>query len=290
MFHVLAEEWQLLLFTLMMQAAVGTFMFVVIVRSQSKLEINLREKITRTGLIFTGPLVVIGILLSAFHLGDPFGAYRSIMNVSTSWLSREILFTGLFFVMWAVAFILDRKGKWNTLYGWVTVMVGAAAIVSMASIYATSIIPAWSNFNTYLTFFGTAVFFGASIMILIIMRVSIEKTEQVQTILRSLAVTGGVVLIVQLAYIPIFLSGLTTAGASGIQSLEVMSNQHIWSIMLRWALSLGGIGLILYALFRNKAIQTKQYGLFYAAFSMILVGEFLGRYLFYATGVPMFIG
>ncbi|AOM81733.1 dimethyl sulfoxide reductase anchor subunit family protein [Salisediminibacterium beveridgei] len=290
MFHVLAEEWQLLLFTLMMQAAVGTFLFVVILRSRKKLDLDLRKSVTRKGLLVTGPLVIIGILLSALHLGDPLGAYRSILNVSSSWLSREIVFTGLFFAMWAVAFILDRKDKWNSLFGWLTVLAGAGAVVSMASIYATSIIPAWTDFNTYLTFFGTAIFFGVAIMVMILLTSSKRNPDQVQSVLKSLAITGGVVLIVQLAYLPVFLSGLSTAGAAGVQSLEVLSSQHIWSIMIRWTLSLGGIGLILYALFRSKPLQAGQYGLIYAAFSMILVGEFLGRYIFYATGVPMFIG
>ena len=290
MLHVLAEEWQLLLFTLMMQAAVGIFLFVVIIRGLPKLDMKFRQSITRTGLLLTGPLVVVGILLSALHLGDPFGAYRSIMNVGSSWLSREILFTGLFFAMWLVAFILDRRGKWNQAFGWLTVIVGAGAIVSMASIYATSIIPAWSDFNTYLSFFGTAVFFGAVMTVVMILRSKEEKTEQVHGLLKSIAVAASIVLVVQLMYVPIFLSGLSTAGVAGNASLELFAGEHIWSMVIRWGLSLAGIGLIVFALFKNRLIQTKHYALFYAAFAMIIAGETLGRFIFYATGVPMMIG
>lgn len=38
----------------------------------------------------------LGILLSAFHLGKPFRSPRSILNLKTSWLSREILLSGIF--------------------------------------------------------------------------------------------------------------------------------------------------------------------------------------------------
>lgn len=41
-------------------------------------------------------LGVVGILLSTIHLGKPFRAIRSIVNIKTSWLSREIFFCGLF--------------------------------------------------------------------------------------------------------------------------------------------------------------------------------------------------
>lgn len=39
---------------------------------------------------------LIGILLSLFHLGKPFRAPRAILNMRTSWLSREIFLSGLF--------------------------------------------------------------------------------------------------------------------------------------------------------------------------------------------------
>ena len=290
MLHVLAEEWQLLLFTLMMQAAVGLFLFVVIIRGLTKLDEGLRQSLTKTGLFVTGPLVAVGILLSALHLGDPFGAYRSIMNVGSSWLSREILFTGLFFAMWLVAVILDRKDKWSQLFGWLTVLAGVGSIVSMASIYATSIIPAWSDFNTYLSFFGTSVFFGAVITVVIILRTMKEKNEQVHGLLKALAVTGSIVLVMQLAYVPVFFSGLATAGAAGAASMDLFASEHLLSMILRWGLSLAGIGLMVFALFKYREIQPKHYALFYAAFSLVIAGETLGRFLFYATGVPMMIG
>lgn len=41
-------------------------------------------------------LGIIGIIISTLHLGKPFRAPRSIINLKTSWLSREILLSGLF--------------------------------------------------------------------------------------------------------------------------------------------------------------------------------------------------
>ncbi len=77
------EEWPLVLFTFIYAFLTGWILsFMTIDSNQLKI-------------LFLS-FGIIGILLSAFHLGKPFRAPRSILNLKTSWLSREILFSGLF--------------------------------------------------------------------------------------------------------------------------------------------------------------------------------------------------
>lgn len=98
-----AEEWPLLMFTLFMQLAVGSYIFLVIIRSLTiKTDKEKSLKMTKTGMTLVGPTIIIALILSVFHLGSPFEAYRSIGNLGSSWLSREILLSGMFFALWQV--------------------------------------------------------------------------------------------------------------------------------------------------------------------------------------------
>lgn len=76
------EEWPLVMFTFIYAFLSG---WIFSFKSE-----NLSSQIIFLSLGF------IGILFSAFHLGKPLRAPRSILNFKTSWLSREILFSGLF--------------------------------------------------------------------------------------------------------------------------------------------------------------------------------------------------
>ncbi|MBM4763510.1 DmsC/YnfH family molybdoenzyme membrane anchor subunit [Bacillus sp. B15-48] len=290
--HVLAEEWPLLSFTLLTQLAVGTYLFLVIIRTLTK---NGDKKITinatKKGMFFIGPVMVVALLLSAFHLGDPLGAYRSLGNLGSSWLSREIVFAGLFFGLWFVSYYLDRKGAWNQILGWVNSIVGLAAIYSMASIYATSIKPAWTDVNTYIAFFGTTILFGAVASILLIALSKEEKPKQLSGILKGIGLIGLAAIIIQLIYLPVYVAGLSVnGGLAGAESASLITGTYAVSTMIRWILSIAGLVILGIALYRKMESKT-QYTYYYTtALLLVVVGEFLGRFIFYATGVPIIVG
>jgi Fe-S-cluster-containing dehydrogenase component/DMSO reductase anchor subunit len=77
-------EWPLVMFTLITSFTVGWFSAQL-----------LKPDIYFSPSFFIG-LNLLGGLLSVFHLGRPIGAYRSVLNLKTSWLSREIFLFGLF--------------------------------------------------------------------------------------------------------------------------------------------------------------------------------------------------
>ena len=54
-------------------------------------------------------LGVTAILFSAFHLGKPLRAYKSISNIRSSWLSKEILLFGIFMGTGILALFLQFK-------------------------------------------------------------------------------------------------------------------------------------------------------------------------------------
>ncbi|MBM4765282.1 DMSO reductase [Bacillus sp. B15-48] len=281
-----AKEWPLLIFTLLTQLAVGAYLFFVIIRSfQNKIDSKVSTKVTKRGMFFVGPVTVLALFFSIFHLGDPFGAYRSLGNIATSWLSREILFAGLFFGLWIVSYLMERRGNWNLIIGWVTSIVGLVSIFSMASIYATTVFPAWTDLNTYLAFYGTTILFGAVVSMMAIL-ISKESSEGLTTVLKGIGLVGLAAIIVQLVYMPVFVAGLSSSGTAGLESASLLTGSLAVPTIIRWVLSIVGLVMIGYVFTKSK-IQQAGFSLVYTAFALVIVGEFLGRLVFYTTGIPM---
>jgi anaerobic dimethyl sulfoxide reductase subunit C (anchor subunit) len=284
-----AEEWPLLSFTLLTQLAVGSYLFFVIIRSLKKAGGQLSINVTKRGMFLVGPVMLVALIFSVFHLGDPLGAYRSILNLDSSWLSREIIFAGAFFALWIVSWILDRKGAWNQAVGWITSIVGLGAVFSMASIYATSIKPAWTDINTYLAFYGTTILFGSVVSMLFI-SFSKEKNEGLNSVLKGIGLTGLAAIVIQLIYLPVYVAGLPVEGGmAGLESANLLTGTYGLSTIIRWVLSIAGLVMIGFAFYRKTEPKSK-YTIYLTAFALVLVGEFLGRFIFYATGVPIVVG
>ena len=86
----MGEEWSLVLFTLLAQTSIG------IVISSQLVPIG-DNKTAKTALLFAVGIMAASLAVSLTHLGDPLGAYRTLANIGSSWLSREILFAGSYF-------------------------------------------------------------------------------------------------------------------------------------------------------------------------------------------------
>jgi Fe-S-cluster-containing dehydrogenase component/DMSO reductase anchor subunit len=93
---------------------------------------------------------IAGLMLSSVHLGKKFRAWRSVLNIRESWLSREILAYGLFLGT-AFIWILLPEFYW---VGMLSVFIGIFTCYSMDKVYnhleQTTKIPIQSN-NVFLT-------------------------------------------------------------------------------------------------------------------------------------------
>jgi DMSO reductase anchor subunit len=85
------EEWPLLFFTMLSQLAVGTFFMLVLVKSSMSTENPaLANQMIGLGIYAVIAIMALAMGCSLFHLGQPFLAYKSILNARSSRLSREI--------------------------------------------------------------------------------------------------------------------------------------------------------------------------------------------------------
>ncbi len=288
-----AEEWPLMMFTLISQLAIGSFILLVFVRTiLNKKDAQAAKRLTNFGFLAVGPLMALALIFSLFHLGTPMGAYRSILNLGSSWLSREILTAGGFFVLWFVSFRGYQKENAGNTLGWITSLVGLVAIFSMASIYGNSVRPAWDNINTYVGFYGTTFALGslgAASFIAYGAKGNVLSEDTI-ALLKRVSLVAAVAVILPLIYLPVFVSSLGSGGSAAQASGQLLAGSYAFTLVARGVLSLIGAGLLYFGL--GKATTTKLIptNLIYLAFIMVVAGEFIGRYVFYASAVSIMIG
>jgi DMSO reductase anchor subunit len=160
------EDVPLLLFTLLAQIAVGGFwamtgMFTLL---WSLVEYDA----TRLRLLppmFIGVSLGAGMLASFAHLGTKKNAWRVLGHLRKSYLSREILFTGLFGLGWLFT-TLDNASEHANLFELkaVTAIFGIGLIYSMSQVYRFPAAPGWNSWRTNVGFFISAGLLGLSSM------------------------------------------------------------------------------------------------------------------------------
>jgi Fe-S-cluster-containing dehydrogenase component/DMSO reductase anchor subunit len=141
------SEMPLVVFTLLVQMAVGAFWAAQ----------RMTESIPMIPYLIIGACLASGGFFSFTHLGAKRNAWRAPFHLKKSWLSREILFFGLFGSGWLAGFVLPEMG-------WVTSLLGVGLIFSMAQVYRLHTMPAWDTWRTTAGFFVTAALLGHLLM------------------------------------------------------------------------------------------------------------------------------
>jgi len=136
------REWSLVLFTLLVQMAVGLSVGLGLVRPW------LGPVAGTAGQILVPSLTLVAMAVSALHLGRPRNMIRAVANLRWSWLSREILlavgFLGL--GLWAVVTdaVLVRQ--------WLLPVSGVGLLVGMSRVYMLRTVPVWNRVRTQVGF------------------------------------------------------------------------------------------------------------------------------------------
>lgn len=93
-------------------------------------------------------LATLGLLASTLHLANPRNAWRAFFRFRSSWLSREAVFSVLFFpvLLVFVAGVWHGAGGWIVVAGWLSVLLALATVFTTGMIYASlRTIPQWHN-------------------------------------------------------------------------------------------------------------------------------------------------
>lgn len=136
-------EHSLVAFTLLAQLAVGATWFW-----------SISEPFDRRALVIITAIMLIALLASLVHLGQPRHAWRALANLRTSWLSREVLAASLFTGALLAVLATGGRGLWPAN------VLGLALIISMAQVYRLRTVPEWNNHATTASFFATTLLLG----------------------------------------------------------------------------------------------------------------------------------
>ncbi len=295
------RDWALITFTILAQMSVGSFIVLGVVHffSVRKSGVQQADELSDRALLAIFPVLALGLLASLLHLGNPINAYKAVTNLGSSWLSREIFF-GVFFAVVGFGFAVMQWRKIGSfavrnIVAWIAAVVGVVLVFSMSMVYLIPTRPSWDLLTTPLSFYVTTLLLGVMAIgaVLVANYAYVQRKNPgcasdqcvlMRETLRWIAVSSIVLLGFQFVALPLSLAGMAAAGAGA--SAAMMAGDYGVLFALRLVLvfiGAGVLGIFVYREAQNAGNEKMLSAYAYAAFAFVLVGEVLGRFLFYAT-------
>jgi len=297
------HEWALVTFTILAQMSVGAFIVLGVLHwfAVRKAGLEQADRLADHALLAIGPVLVLGMVASTLHLGTPQIAYRAIANLGSSWLSREIFLGTLFAGAGAVfAFMQWRKLASATVRNGVALVaaaIGVALVFSMGRVYLLRTVPIWNTVFTPVMFFVTTFLLGSMAIgaAFVATYQYLQRRDPgnmevqaalVRGSLRWIAIVSTFLLGIEFVAHPMRALYMGQGAAPASQSAAMLIGPFGVLSVLRLALVFAGAGLLGVFIYQNasSAHGERVMGtLAYVAFVLVLIGEVLGRFLFYAT-------
>ena len=265
-------------YTILSQAAIG----LVVMMFVGSLFIgdHVEQKRYYQAFLTASILSMIAMFISAMHLGSPFRAMNSLGNLGSSWLSREILMTNLFFMalLWGV--YATKKGGCYKTPLLVSSVVGMFCVLCQAAIYAHTVIPAWGFGHAYITFFAATFVMGSFLAAYFLL---CGKNGMIKSgshkVLIIYTMTAFIAMVFAAGFYSIFAGLLAEAGRAGDLSLSLLGDYNA-VMVFRWVctgIAILGLAKLTYQKTMNSSIVM--------LIVLIILGEALNRIVFYGIGV-----
>ncbi len=145
-------------------------------------------------------LGIVGLAAGTLHLGRPLYAFRAILGLRTSWLSREILGFGLFATaatMYVATAILAGSQLEAALgislpdwlpqaLGYAAMWLGLMAVMTSVMIYVATRRPMWTIGSTTAKFMSTAALLGVPLSLFItLVATYVDPNQSIAWLMRS---------------------------------------------------------------------------------------------------------
>lgn len=255
-------HFPLVLMTVLTQLSVGTFSTLWLLEAFGKT--------ARLSIAALVSLLVGGLALGAstLHLGRPIHAYRALKMWKRSWLSREVLLLSCFSgIAGLYSALLWLRLPGSILPGTLTSLCGLAGVTASAYIYLVPARPAWNTKHTVAEFYLTGALLGPLLV------ASLGVGERRWLIAAAMAAAAA-----QLLNLAARFFWMTASDSFELQaSARLLSTVLASPFLARGALLL--LGGIIAPLLWTTPLGT------YTSLALALFGEFLGRYLFFASVV-----
>jgi len=160
------REWALPVYTILIQLSTGALLCLWFMRLYYRTKgegAELEElcRIPLTIILFTIAIAIIG---AHFHLSRPLISILAVVNFRTSWLSREIIFTVLFFlatgVLLSLMWLVPGYIRVKNVLGWLAITFGITTVFCMSQIYLLPTQKLWNTGNTMIYYLGTTLLLG----------------------------------------------------------------------------------------------------------------------------------
>ncbi len=304
-------------FTVFSQMAVGALIAMVIADFLAKGKED--AKFFETGAWVCVPVAIIGLIAMLSHEARPIQAMMTMnANLATSWLSRESLVLTVFIVLAVIYTVLwlfepeygSLKGiplipkiakpfiPLRKVVGIISAIVGFAFLGVSAKAYMMMGLPAMDQATTPLFFLVTTLLVGVTAVAAVLSVKYVVKKEAVEPFTRLLWATCGIALVMVIVLLFTLFANISvlqtaeTEAATLAQANTLENMLHGDYTALFYARVVIGVILTLVCLaalilpLKKKDIS-KASALTFAVFVCALIGELLGRAVFFGANVPL---
>lgn len=280
------KERSLIIFTILSQMAVGAFLTLGVLFYLAALEIGVDTalQLSDASLLAIGSVMVLSLLVSLFHLGSPLNAWRAIVNLRSSWLSREILFALLFTTGGALFSGLQwfRLGSsdMRVMLAFLVVVFGISLVYCMARVYMLRTVHPWNTWITPVSFFITSLLLGGLAVLVVITLSSTVPDDVSSVVLRWIGFGAIILLALEFILILMWVPRLRTSSSVPVRGFSSLIKRNQVILIIRLVIIMSSFAIIL--LFLGLIpIEANAALVLISVFTLVLLAEILGRYLFY---------
>lgn len=277
------HEWPLMIFTVFGQCVAGGFIVLALALMKGGLSHEQQQRVVLS-MFGLWVLMGIGFIASTLHLGSPMRAFNSLNRVGASSLSNEIASGALFFAVGGIGWLLAVVKKLSTglrsLWLVATMVLGIIFVWMMVRVYNTiDTVPTWYTVWTPLSFFLTLLIGGPLLGYLL---------------LRVAGVDGWAMRLLPVVTLLALVASIIVALMQGIELSTIHSSVQQASALvpdygslMAWRVVALVLAVACWVVPLLKGYQPAV-PLLSLAFVLVLVGEMVGRGIFY--GLHMTVG
>jgi Fe-S-cluster-containing dehydrogenase component/DMSO reductase anchor subunit len=297
-------HWPLVVMLVLTQLSVGAFLLAMVLQSLVRPE--LLGAVSRIHAASSLAFGLLALGASLFHLGRPHLAFRAVIGLRTSWLSREIVAFGAFAVfatLYAAIAWLEPSGERAEphplldVIGWAVVMAGLSGVLCSIMIYGSTQRRFWSSPATSFKFLLTVLVLGVATT-LVTSVVAVANTPGLklapvwtafgETLARVLVAAACAKLIYEMtALLHLRAKQNSPAKRSAMLMIGPLAGTTVWRFICGFA---GGVAIPTLLLLDRGAADMPPSNWFITvaallAFVACVIGEILERSLFFKAVV-----
>ncbi|MBU6399018.1 MAG: dimethyl sulfoxide reductase anchor subunit [Verrucomicrobia bacterium] len=256
---------------------------------------NLMTRLSPFHAVAAFAIGVIALLASTLHLGRPLGAWRAVLGLKQSWLSREIVAFGLFagLAMAAAGFRPAwRMGLDPTVVGTAVSVTGLLGVFCSAMIYRDTPRAFWDRSATTWKFFGTTAVLGTAAILFLTTWQALRSPEiagagAYPQLTGWLTVTLASLALLKLVFEARVFRHRRAGGTTPLKSAALLMTSELAEIATARFLAglIGSVVLPVVFLARQPAPGFATLGMTLWILLLSVLGELLERRLFFAAAV-----